>query len=297
MTVLQHAALVSLATAALLYGQARHEFRFAFNPAVHPVSVPAGSELTIELPAVVGASVPWIAGFQIASGYESIGISVTRAFLKSTGSWAVPFVLERFEELNPDVSGNRIIVRFDDQRSDPLMIYVKASPGHKVTIMAGQRNLFVGVIGWDTIVKDGRPYTHRVVGPASVPWALLLPLEAAAALDAPRVFEKGATVRANLSALKEHLIAGARPQLSGSTPCCASVTLPEFFEFEITISPEGKVVAVEQIGGDVALGNVVMASLRLFSFRPFEVNGRRLSVTARVPFTLTKGGNFISPLL
>jgi hypothetical protein len=252
--------------------------------------LPATSEVRLLLPASVGASTPWMLGVEVVKVNSSPRFSLSRMSVRPTGNKLMPFFPDQFTELDPSVRGGDISVSFATASSDPILIYFVVPKGKKVTILAGDRTLFSSAIEQDVLLKNGVARREPLVGPASLAMTYVTPDYT---LPVPRATVRDGVAHVNLALLKSHVNSWVRPEPVRAQGCCTAMTV----EHEVVIGLDGRVAEVRQLAGDPSSGSIVTQALRQWVFRPFEIEGRTIVARARVPFTVTRSGAFVSPLL
>ncbi|MGB9606659.1 MAG: hypothetical protein ACPL88_12355 [Bryobacteraceae bacterium] len=104
------------------------------------------------------------------------------------------------------------------------------------------------------------------------------------------------------AALKQNALRLQKPELGSQAACCNAAAsdggVPAaVFTLEILVGEEGKVREVKYAGAQQPDSlDRVMEAARGWEFRPFLVDGKPRTLTARIPFTITRAGQVFSPV-
>lgn len=259
----------------------------AVNWKYRDLSVPYGSSLTIQVPAVAERQhVIGVKAVSSAGAQNSARVMIGEVQFQDRS--AAHKIVSSIDNLAPEFAriGNGLIsVRSSGPNLKALALLAHVAVGTRVSIVSGDAEAISGVVGPDgLLVSDGISIGRPVLGMQSVLMQLVQGAVPAKNDGTPKPLPNGRYF-VSLEGLRQNLETYVAPPtvIAGLASCCDRV-----IRLKLLIDQRGQVKSAES-GDGVVASDLVNVALR-WRFRPFQVKGSPVDVEGIVPVRTDRSG-------
>jgi hypothetical protein len=285
-----------LGSYSLAYSQVE-VYRYTYQPVEHWVALSPEGRLQIRIPELSGGR--WVVGVNARGSGE--GAQLTATWVKSrTSTRGKVRIFEEFAQSELTMAPGKVVIVHQPAPGRDLAVWCSMPFGAQLVIQQAGKEVFAGRIIEDLIVVNGMIMARPAPHPTSSFFALAGVPDP---VPATWTFKKrGDRTIAHWDVLKRNAVRLERPQLSPQAGCCQGVggdggVPAAVFTLEILVGEDGKVRDVRHAGGHESdFINHIAGTVRRWEFRPILVNGKPTEVSVRLPFTVTRSGQVLSPV-
>lgn len=175
---------------------------------------------------------------------------------------------------------------------DDLLLYVAMPTAKQIQVDVGEKTVCLTQVNQDIVVDPSGITATSVKGVAGLVMRSIIPAKSGDDSTPDVISGQGKKNIASPKGIKSHIISFVKPEM----PLQVAVDKLESVVLKISIDEHGQIRDVVKLIGQEPYTSASERAVRQWKFRPFEVEGNRVEVSASIPFYFSSNGTVGSPI-
>jgi TonB family protein len=228
----------------------------------------------------------WLIGVQV----DNSNAGTISALSANLGKGAQPFVksfnsIKNWpQELIQAQQGSVSIAA--KSAKDGLLVYVAMPSGKQIQVDIGEKTVCLTQVRQDLVIDPSGVTVAQVKGVSGLVMRSIIPASSSNDSLPEVISDQGKKNIASPKGIKSHLISFVKPDM----PAQVAVDKLETVVLKISIDEQGQVKDVVKLIGQEPYASASEKAVRQWRFKPFELEGKKVEVSASIPFHFSSNG-------
>ncbi len=228
----------------------------------------------------------WLIGVQV----DNSNAGTVSALSANLGKGAQPFVKSFGSMKNwPQelIHAQQGSVSIDAKSAkDGLLVYVAVPSGKQIQVDIGEKTVCLTQVSQDFVIDPSGITVAQVKGVSGLVMRSIIPPSSSNDSLPEVISDQGKKNIASPKGIKSHLISFVKPDM----PAQVAVDKLETVVLKISIDVQGQVKDVVKLIGQEPYASASEKAVRQWRFKPFELEGKKVEVSASIPFHFSSNG-------